>query len=82
MYFLGSFRRLQDAVNMVPSQLDNYTRKCYRDGCDGTISVTKELGQHLFIEINIDTWKKLESLKCLITDIPENIQVNNTEYVD
>lgn len=79
MFFLGSFKRLQDAVNMVPSQLDHYTRKCYRDGCDGTITVTKELGQHLFIEINIDTFKQLEGLKCLITDIPENIQVNNAE---
>lgn len=77
--FLGSFKRLQDAINMVPSQLDHYTRKCYRDGCDGTITVTKELGQHLFIEINIDTFNQLEGLKCLITDIPENIQVNKTE---
>lgn len=70
---------MQDAINMVPSQLDHYTRKCYRDGCDGTIAVTKELGQHLFIEINIDTFNQLEGLKCLITDIPENIQVNKTE---
>jgi len=45
---------------MVPSQLDHYTRKCYRDECDGTITVTKELGQHLFIEINIDTFDQLE----------------------
>ncbi|KAF0754965.1 Uncharacterized protein FWK35_00018146, partial [Aphis craccivora] len=51
VFFLRSFKTLQDTINMVPSQLDHYTRKCYRDECDGTITVTKELGQHLFIEI-------------------------------
>lgn len=39
---------------MTPSQLIGYSRKCYRDGCTGIISVTKDIGHHLFIETNMN----------------------------
>lgn len=60
---------------MIPSQLENYTRKCYRNGCNGEITVTKEIGQHLFIETNINTYKQQQELQCYIKDIAENIKV-------
>lgn len=77
MIFLGSIKNLQDAVNMVPSQLEHYTRKCYRDGCKGNITVTKEIGQHLLIETNVDTCAKTKELQFYIKDIPEIINVSH-----
>lgn len=74
---LGSIKVLQDSLQMKPSQLQHYIRKCYKDGCDGTITVTKNVGQHLFIETNTMTFDNLEPLNIYITDIPEIIQIEN-----
>jgi len=60
---------------MKPTQLSHYTRKCYRDGCNGTITVTKHLGRHIFIETNTKTSDKPEEIKCKIQDLPDTILI-------
>jgi len=74
---LGSFRDLQEAINMTPSQLSGYSRKCYRDGCLGTIFVTKDIGHHLFIETNVNINGQEMEMTCNLLDIPLDIKVEN-----
>jgi len=62
---------------MTPSQLSGYSRKCYRDGCSGIISVTKDIGHHLFIETNMNISGQEREMTCKLFDIPLNIKVEN-----
>lgn len=76
--FLGSFDCFQNSTdNMKPSQLSHYTRKCYRDGCNGIITVTKHIGQHIFIKINMNTSTKIEELKCKVQNLPDTILIES-----
>lgn len=61
---------------MNPPQLSTYNRKCNRDGCNGTITVTKEIGNHIFIETNINIYNNHQELKCNLIDIPQRIQID------
>lgn len=65
---------------MTPSQLSGYSRKCYRDGCSGIISVIKDIGHHLFIETNINISGQEREMTCNLIDIPLNIKVENYRY--
>lgn len=77
---LGSFRDLQEAINITPSQLSGYSRKCYRDGCSGMVSITKDIGHHLFIETNMNICGNEREMTCKLFEIPLNIEVENYRY--
>lgn len=68
---------MQNAINMMPTQLEFYNRKCLREGCQGMQSITKILGPHLIIETIMDTFDNISTLKCNLTEIPTEITIED-----
>lgn len=54
---VGTLKNMQEAINMNPSQLVQYKRRL-RNGCPGTITITKTLGPHIIIESNMDIYDR------------------------
>jgi len=46
----------------------------------GIISVTKDIGHHLFIETNMNISGEEREMTCKLFDIPLNIKVENYRY--
>lgn len=57
---------------MKPEPLAGYNKKCYHSGCNGTITITKILNKHIWIDtiMNGDNNKKY-----ILKNIPHNIQI-------
>ena len=61
---------------MNPDPLASDTRKCYRSNCNGTITVTKVLGQHVWFDTIFNN-RENEDLTCTLNDIPHQIMIND-----
>jgi len=64
---------------MNPDPLSPYTRKCYRSNCNGTITVTKVLGQHVWFDTIFNNPENEEDLTCILNDIPYQILINDNK---
>lgn len=62
---------------MNPDPLSSYTRKCYRSNCNGTITVTKSLGKHIWLDTIFNNQTNEEDLTCRLNDIPHQIILTN-----
>lgn len=62
---------------MDPDPLLSYIRKCYRSNCNGTITVTKVLGQHIWLDTIFNKQTNKKYLTCTLNDIPHQIILNN-----
>jgi len=51
---------------MDPKPLLSYTRKCYRSNCNGTITVTKVLGQHIWLDTIFNNQTKEKDITCTL----------------
>jgi len=64
---------------MYPSQLAFYKRPCLREGCKGTQTITKTLGQHIIIETVMDTFDRNNTLICYLNDVSEEISIESNK---
>lgn len=62
---------------MNPDPLSSYTRKCYRNNCNGTITITKLLGKHIWLDTIFNNRANEKDLTCKLNDIPHQIVINN-----
>lgn len=61
--FIGGCMNIQNAIeNMIPHPLAEYTRKCYNNMCEGPITVTKSINNHIWIDTIM--YKKGKEIEC------------------
>jgi len=72
--FYGGFNNMNTALNKY---IQPITYLCTEENCDGTLTSTRFIKQHLFIETEIYT----NSLQFSLNEFPIEICLNDSKYI-